>query len=158
MLFTQEKIERSVVAILNPKKIYIITMNQRDDFVKYQTDSLTIVPLNRSDFILGEIVSRHLSESQRKFVSNEEINQGLRSLVKKAKLRSQNAMMRGSKYVSIFMDESELTFTPYQNMMEPKYYEFLRIPTAIQSIPNTDDFSIIGIQLRSAWDRCTFAE
>ncbi len=158
MFFEKNKIEKSLAATLYPNSIFIVTMNQRDSYVKYQTDSVSMLPVDCADIILGETVLKHLNESITADISNDKMKELRINLAKITKIKPGKTIMMGARYVSIFMDEKEISFTPYQNMLARKLYEFYRIPSAITSISNKADFSPIGFELRNAWQRCIFAE
>ncbi|HSZ34979.1 MAG TPA: hypothetical protein VK772_16800 [Puia sp.] len=158
MLFKKNKIEKSVAATFYPAKILIVTMNQKDSYVKYQTDSVTVLPDDCTDIMLGETIIKHLNESETADISFDKMKELRVNLAKISKIKPGKASMIGARYVSVFMDEKEISFTSYQNMLAKKLYEFYRIPSAITSISNKADFSSIGIELRKAWERCTFAE
>jgi hypothetical protein len=158
MFFKKNKIEKSVAARFYPTKILIVTMNQRDSYVKYQTDSVTVLPVDCTDIILGETVIKHLNESVTVDISSDKMKELWVNLAKITKLKSERSKMIDAKHVSIFMDGQEISYTPYQNMLAKKMYEFYRIPSAITSVSNKADISTIGFELRRAWERCTFAE
>ncbi len=158
MFFTKDKIEKSVAATFYATRFLIVTMNQRDSYVKYQTDSVSVLPVDCADSILGETIMRHLNESVTADVSFDRIKELRANLAKITKIKPGKAIMMGARYVSIFMDEREISFTPYQNMLAKKLYEFYRIPSAITSVSNNADFSLIGFEVKNAWERCTFAE
>jgi hypothetical protein len=73
---------------------------------------------------------------------------------KKAKLKTEKAVMQDAKRVSIFMRNNEIMFEPYKNQMSQR--TFYRLPNAIsilKPIPSNID---IGKETRKAWEKCFF--
>lgn len=153
-----KKTKKSVAATLYPDKILIVTMNHKDDYIKYGTDQFMLLPANCSDSILGEAVIHFLRESKLEDISFEEMKILNSNLKKATKIKTEKAMMSDARYVAVDVEGDEMNFVPFKNMVTKNgQKEFYRMPTAITTIQNTEVDSLIGRNLRSAWERCVFA-
>lgn len=145
--------ERSIGATLYPTRIIIETRNKKNDAIWYSVDEITILPCDAADQMIGEAILRHLNNSMQLDISFDKIKRMRERFKKLTKLKTDKAIQKDAKYVTVYFADGQLRFEPFKNKVRDK--NFYKMPDSSFSsvlIDNTD----IGRDLRKAWSFCTF--
>ena len=147
--------EQTAGAILYPTRIIIETRNAESQDSCYSTDILTILDLDTSDILLGQMVLQHLNNSKLEKNYSIELR---KDYLKKLKFKSEAAARKDAKYVAIFRTNSVIRFEPRNNKVsDGRSSAYYGIPKEIFEINLNADMETLGKATREAWSKCFFS-
>lgn len=149
-------IEGKSSAYLLPDKIIIETMYKKNEGTWFGAGLSITLPLNVSDFELGEAILNAISQAKTEDISYEKIKEYWRDLIKKSKYKTEKAFFQNTKHLSIVIEGEKIMFVPFKTSISRR--AFARISDKIIETTPVPEADVIGRNVRKGWEKCFFID
>ena len=152
----KEKVENKAGVFFLENKILIQTMFKKNEGVWYGSDKVSIIPVEISDFLLGEFILNSLNNSKHIDTSNEQIKKNWKLVIKKSNVKTEKMFFEKARYMAVVLNNSILKFSPYRTSVSRRI--FAGTPDKNYEFEFNSNIELVGQRVRYGMSLCEFIE